>query len=67
MKRKRKVAKRRNVFAASLSRFARQIEPSAKLYKRKAKHRKAPDHSSGGFSYGVMSSWRCRQASRVRT
>lgn len=51
MKRKCKVAKRRNVFAASLSRFARQIEPSVKLYKRKAKHRKAPDHSSGGFSY----------------
>ncbi len=50
MKRKRKGAKRRNVFAASLSRFRRRIEPSAKLYTRKAKHRKAPDHSSGGFS-----------------
>lgn len=67
MKRKRKVAKRRNVFAASLSRFTRQIEPSAKLYKRKAKHRKAPDHSSGGFSYGAMSCWWCRQANRART
>jgi hypothetical protein len=67
MKRKRKVAKRRNVFAASLSRFARQIEPSSKLYKRKAKHRKAPDHSSGGFSYGGLSSWRYRQVSRACT
>lgn len=67
MKRKRKSAKRRNVFAASLSRFSRRIEPSAKLYKRKAKHRKAPDHSSGGFSYGWLFGWCCRQASRAWT
>ena len=67
MKRKRKGAKRRNVFAASLSRFGRRIEPSAKLYKRKAKHRKAPDYSSGGFSHGWLLG-RCRgQASRVCT
>ncbi len=67
MKRRRKGAKRRNVFAASLSRFARRIEPSAKQYTRKAKHRKAPDYSGGGFSYGWLSiSWR-RQASRALT
>lgn len=67
MKRKRKEAKRRNVFAASLSRFARRIEPSAKQYTRKAKHRKAPDHSGGGFSDGWLSIGRGRQASRALT
>ncbi len=67
MKRKRKGAKRRNVFAASLSRFGRRIEPSAKLYTRKAKHRKAPDHSSGGFSYDWRVLLRSRQANRVLT
>jgi len=67
MKRKRKGAKRRNVFAASLSRFGRRIEPSAKLYTRKAKHRKAPDHSGGGFSYDPWFLRWCRQASRAWT
>lgn len=67
MKRKRKVAKRRNVFAASLNRFARRIEPSAKLYKRKAKHRKVPDHSSGGFSFDWSFRVFRRQVSRVWT
>ncbi len=65
MKRKRKGAKRRNVFAASLSRFGRRIEPSAKLYTRKAKHRKAPDHCSGGFSYDRPVMRNRRQASRA--
>lgn len=67
MKRKRKGAKRRNVFAASLSRFGRRIEPSAKLYTRKAKHRKAPDQSSGGFSHAWLSNWGGRQANRAWT
>ena len=67
MKRKHKGAKRRNVFAASLSRFGRRIEPSAKLYTRKAKHRKAPDHSNGGFSYDRRVLRDRRQANRVWT
>lgn len=67
MKRKRKAAKRRNVFAASLKRFGRRIEPSAKRYTRKTKHRKAPDHSSGGFFYGRRFVRDGRQASRVFT
>ena len=69
MKPRKKRQRRRNVYAASLSRFRPQVKPSAKIYSRKPKH-KSPRTRDGGFFFGLMLSMQARgrvQVSRTCT
>lgn len=54
MKRREKTPpRRRNVYAALLRRFGNRIEPSAKAYKRRPKHRNPRQPHDGGFDLGM--------------
>ena len=64
MKPRKKRQRRRNVYAASLSRFRPQVKPSAKTYRRKPKH-KSPRTRDGGFFFDLMCPTRTRRRVQV--
>ncbi len=52
-RRKRRTPRRRNVYAALVRRYGHRIEPSAKAYKRRPKHRNPRQPHDGGFDLAV--------------
>jgi hypothetical protein len=68
-RRKRKAPRRRNVYAALVRRYGHRVKASAKVYKRKTKHRNPRPEHGGGFVLGSRAAfgWDTVRHHRVRT